>query len=453
MAALLALLNVLQTPAELVRKLGDDSFEVRNRSTRRLRDIGEEALPELEAVAGESDLEVQTRARQLIRWIRAEACFDPRLIRRYPDLSEALLKDDIYAVLGRARRSSLSPSPDFDAYAGRLLERDDLRARKAATWLFARDLRNPRRGAPQFIRSIEGWDPETCEDRDRAWLKELIRLALDRVSEADRPMLERAAGGHWASRQCIALLQTAVGIPEGVPTTVELLAKGSPWLRGPAILAARRGRCVEALPALVPLLAVPDLGGEAAMALLEIGDESCGPAVLVQLGELTERQWPPHAAELLARYRDGAGPATTGQPAPIRTPPTTLPEEPPRPEGLPGTADELLKLLAAWDAALPQRLADEKGVIKCGMSAMYETRPIGGDAILSALAATVDRSLWDLFVERLSAPDREVQREAIRVCGAWKLPDAAPILRRLVRVGAPDVRAAAQKALDELEKK
>jgi len=68
--------------------------------------------------------------------------------------------------------------------------------------------------------------------------------------------------------------------------------------------------------------------------------------------------------------------------------------------------------------------------------------------LLVALAATGDRSLAPLFLERLCSADNQIRKTAIGVCGERKIAEAAPILQRLARVGSPDVRRSAQVALE-----
>ena len=55
--------------AALARQLGDDDFDVRERATQRLQDIGKPALEELKRAAGSEDPEVRGRAQMLVRRI------------------------------------------------------------------------------------------------------------------------------------------------------------------------------------------------------------------------------------------------------------------------------------------------------------------------------------------------------------------------------------------------
>ena len=54
---------------QLIRELGDDSYRTRLDAERKLREIGDGALPALKEAAGGDDPEVQWRARRVIRQI------------------------------------------------------------------------------------------------------------------------------------------------------------------------------------------------------------------------------------------------------------------------------------------------------------------------------------------------------------------------------------------------
>jgi hypothetical protein len=202
-----------------------------------------------------------------------------------------------------------------------------------------------------------------------------------------------------------------VAIPQAEPTTVELLQKGTPWLRRPAILAAGKGRCKAARENLTALLNSPNLAKEAAASLREIDrDADAAPA-------------PPR-------------PASRPDPQPARK----IPDE------LQGVAKEkLVKMLPELEAAEAAQKARRHPWCATGDTGVRD--PVAAD-IQAALAATGDRSLAPLFVERLCFPDLSIRQTAIRVCGEWKLEEAAPILRRLARVAAPDIRNCAQLALE-----
>ncbi|HVE43491.1 MAG TPA: hypothetical protein VNM14_26670 [Planctomycetota bacterium] len=407
MGLLLALLCQDSIP-DLVRQLNDDSIELREKAARRLRVIGEEALPVLKA-ADTSDLDFKSRAELLAKKIDRERWFDPALLKAHPEFADALLEGPALQ-LALQIRSKAEWRENFETYAIHLLETKDREMERVALSLLPD--RYP--SARYVLRAIENWEPEACNDRDQHWLQVLVGLALDGVTPQDRPLLEKAVGTHWASKQAIAVLQTAVAIPQAEPTTVELLQKGTPWLRRPAILAAGKGGCKAARENLTALLNSPTLAKEAAASLREIDREA-----------------------------DAAPAPPPPPPPPDPQPARKISDE------LQGAAKEkLVKMLPEWEAAEAAQKARRHPW--CATGDTVERGLVAAD-ILAALADTGDRLLAPLFVERLCSPDSQIRQTAIRVCGEWKIAEAAPILRRLACVGAPDVRRSAHVALENKE--
>src|SRR5438132_686261 len=64
---------------ELIQKLGAESFEERNEASRRLRTLGEGALPLLQEALKSPELEVRNRAEAVIGHIRWGPRMSPRL--------------------------------------------------------------------------------------------------------------------------------------------------------------------------------------------------------------------------------------------------------------------------------------------------------------------------------------------------------------------------------------
>jgi hypothetical protein len=59
----------------LIRQLGDDEWRTRERATKTLRKVGEAALPALRSALKSADLEVRTRAEQLVEQIALDVAF------------------------------------------------------------------------------------------------------------------------------------------------------------------------------------------------------------------------------------------------------------------------------------------------------------------------------------------------------------------------------------------
>jgi hypothetical protein len=109
------------------------------------------------------------------------------------------------------------------------------------------------------------------------------------------------------------------------------------------------------------------------------------------------------------------------------------------PEMIPALKQGLL----AYDGGLAERVRWEGYPGSCLVSG----DEIYGSHWIGALAATGDRSLSGLFVERLADPDEGVRSVAIRTVGRWRLGEGVPLLRRMVRSGDSGVRAQALEAL------
>jgi HEAT repeat protein len=115
---------------------------------------------------------------------------------------------------------------------------------------------------------------------------------------------------------------------------------------------------------------------------------------------------------------------------------------------VPERIQRLKKALAGWDGDLPKRVGEE-GIMRCGTGAMWD-RDVHGSELIRALAETEDRSLTPLFIDRAFDADEYVREEAIRVLARWKVAEAAPLLKRMVRSAAARERALAIEALTEL---
>ncbi|MBI3857735.1 MAG: HEAT repeat domain-containing protein [Planctomycetes bacterium] len=107
---------------------------------------------------------------------------------------------------------------------------------------------------------------------------------------------------------------------------------------------------------------------------------------------------------------------------------------------------KLMEGLRRWDEGLAERVQREGVPGSCLISG---DEVYGGDWMV-ALRATDDRSLAPFFVERLADPDDWVRHVAVETAGRWRLKEAAPTLRRLVRSGDFSVRADALLALAKI---
>ena len=107
-------------PAALIRKLSSDSIQEREAAEASLKKAGEFARTKLHAASLDSNAEIATRAKVLLRRLDLIRSLGPRLLKAFPDLAERLAAGDpsdwTQAFLEAAR---LSERPG-------ILVRDDL---------------------------------------------------------------------------------------------------------------------------------------------------------------------------------------------------------------------------------------------------------------------------------------------------------------------------------------
>jgi HEAT repeat protein len=96
--ALSAFLQAQDDPArrarELVEKLRSDRLEEREEAARKLKDLGNAALPELENAAQSADIEVSERSRSVLKVIRLRLRLTPNLVARIPNVVDRLASGD-----------------------------------------------------------------------------------------------------------------------------------------------------------------------------------------------------------------------------------------------------------------------------------------------------------------------------------------------------------------------
>jgi len=96
--ALFAFLQAQDDPArrarELVEKLCSDRLEEREDAARKLKDLGNDALPELEKAAQSGEIELAERSRSVLKVIRVRQRLTPNLVARIPRVVERLASGD-----------------------------------------------------------------------------------------------------------------------------------------------------------------------------------------------------------------------------------------------------------------------------------------------------------------------------------------------------------------------
>jgi HEAT repeat protein len=96
--ALIALAIMQSDPArqarDLVEKLRSEKVEEREEATRKLKELGKQALPELSKAASSPDAEVAARAKHLLGVLEIREKLTPKLLKIMPDVDERLASND-----------------------------------------------------------------------------------------------------------------------------------------------------------------------------------------------------------------------------------------------------------------------------------------------------------------------------------------------------------------------
>ena len=117
--ALLVLATVLlqePTPEQLIERLRSDSFEERNVAARALKELGNDAIPNLNAALKDKDQEVVYRVRQLLQSITVRKLLTPNLLRTVVDIEDRISPTDDHTwtveflrTIGRRREGKPYP--------------------------------------------------------------------------------------------------------------------------------------------------------------------------------------------------------------------------------------------------------------------------------------------------------------------------------------------------------
>ncbi|MCC6741467.1 MAG: HEAT repeat domain-containing protein [Planctomycetia bacterium] len=141
-AVLLALL-ALPAPGgeveDLVKALGDDDYEVRERALQRLTEIGDPAVPALRAATKSTDAEVRAKASRALACIEWRTALPKAFLEKHPDAVGGILgADDESLVRWLQLLGSSCPGAEAVPAASRFLEFPSARVRKDALLLISR---------------------------------------------------------------------------------------------------------------------------------------------------------------------------------------------------------------------------------------------------------------------------------------------------------------------------
>ncbi len=329
MHALLTVLQLLspffgqEDPAkqvrELVEKLRSESIEEREDATKKLKELGRAALPELEKAAGNGEAEVRIRVGRLLRAIPIAEKLTHDLKRMKPGVEDRLASPDDHAwteVLLEA----------WDGL-GSKLSGDDLDFLSATALHAATSVEERRRlceiagergcrpAIPELILYLKDRNPTTCQNAIRALVKlharsawpDLVRL-LNHSEEFTRGIAADAlrdlqaheaipevtkllrARDPEARKNAVTLLghlqKTVVLLDPGMISEVALLlTDGNPEVRASAVETLGDLGAAGTAGKIVVLLkdTTSHVRGQACLALAELGAREAAPEVFLLL--------------------------------------------------------------------------------------------------------------------------------------------------------------------------
>lgn len=335
-----------------------------------------------------------------------------RLVAPHPDLAvelyqslfEGAYSPEIRAAAGRGlvlAKPEVFANPDtLEALKGALSGGD--RFLRAAAFAVLRELKDPK--VPESL--LGAWSSLSPEAQI-ALLDACVRLEVSAVRTARKASQSEVAMVRIAAWQALGDLNDL--------DSIVALAQ-----------AASSGEAVEREAARESLTR---LRGEGVLAALTARLENAEPRTKAELLRVLGERGDPGAAEVLLRYAGGAEPARSAalKSVPLLASPTLLsgllelaakakPDQ---------DAEPLLQALFALCQVVPDRDQAAKQVVE----AMNRFGPVARRQTLPLLSELGTAPALALALEAASDPDRELQKEAVRVLGQW--PSAAPAARLL----------------------
>ncbi|KAF0241079.1 MAG: HEAT repeat-containing, partial [Planctomycetota bacterium] len=177
-ASLLALPAPADEIADLVKALGDDDYDRREKAAERLAEIGAPAVEALREAVKSEDAEVRAKAGRALALIEWRGCLPGAFLKKYPAAAdEILIADDEGLIRWVQTLGVACPGADAVPAAMRFLEMGTGRARKDALLLVSRRAS----GLPSV--------------RDTASLQRLVPLLND--PEPGLRVLALSVAGEW----------------------------------------------------------------------------------------------------------------------------------------------------------------------------------------------------------------------------------------------------------------
>lgn len=290
----------------IIEKLRSDDPRVREEASRRLKELGQAAVPELEKAAKDSDPEVAGRARHLLRVIALQGRLTPNLRKVLPGVEDRLASDPelgwAKAFLEACRESGLSAA-DLEALADPAVRTARTKNEKDAilTGIWGYQLRS---ALPAILPLLEDEDPEAS---GKARLVLAVADARELVPELLKRLKDKGVG---APPEVIGLLGD-LDVQDARPEILKLLKGPGPSLRAEAVKALGALKAQEAIPAIVELLKDEDefVRSAGAQALGDLGAANAVPALTALLDDPDDQvRWTALESLVVLRARDAAVP-------------------------------------------------------------------------------------------------------------------------------------------------
>lgn len=287
MLLVLAFLLAQEPPLDqLIRQLGDESPDVRDRASVAIARRGESVVPALHGALAGAEPEIQARLRRLIFQVEWEPIVSPSLLARHPLARSAFEQGDHAGFLehlsGRAGWEH-GGSEELEVYAVKLLGNRDPELRRKALEILVLMTREKeticRRPIAAVLDALGSWEPEGWDDPDGRRLQELAHILHYQAGPRDRKALVDARAAHSRAQDLLPILRAGVGDEASIPALLEALKDAkSPW-RYLAVESVRKSRC-RAAAADVAKLLESDLWWAAWQTLPAIADPAQAPAAV-----------------------------------------------------------------------------------------------------------------------------------------------------------------------------